>query len=97
MAAVRLGRVTTSDLKTLLLNGKGSGGLGTGAITYMHLLIDERMSDELAKPFQGNTHTKRSHELESIARLLYRYMTGAPQPSVGALSSTTMWATRPIA
>lgn len=95
--AARLGRVTMSEFKALLVNGKGSGGLGTGAITYMHLLIGERMSDELAKQFQGNTHTKRSHELESIAQLLYRYMTGTPQSGVWALSSTTMWANRPIA
>lgn len=78
--AARLGRVTMSELKALLVNGKGPGGLGTGAITYMHQLIGERMTGELAEPFQGNAHTKRGQELESVARLLYRDMTGAPKP-----------------
>jgi len=78
--AARLGRVTMSELKALLVNGKGPGGLGTGAITYMHQLIGERMTGELAEPFQGNAHTKRGQELESVARSLYRDMTGAPKP-----------------
>ncbi|MCP1319366.1 lambda exonuclease family protein [Halomonas sp. 707B3] len=78
--AGRLGRVTMSELKALLVNGKGPGGLGTGAITYMHQLIGERMTGELAEPFQGNAHTKRGQELESVARSLYRDMTGASKP-----------------
>ncbi|GEK49484.1 lambda exonuclease family protein [Vreelandella venusta] len=78
--AARLGRVTMSELKTLLVNGKGPSGLGAGAITYMHQLIGERMTGELAEPFQGNAHTKRGQELESVARSLYRDMTGAPKP-----------------
>ncbi|NVE89256.1 lambda exonuclease family protein [Vreelandella titanicae] len=78
--AARLGRVTMSELKALLVKGKGPSGLGTGAITYMHQLIGERMTGELAEPFQGNAHTKRGHELESVARALYRDMTGAPKP-----------------
>lgn len=78
--AARLGRVTMSELKALLVNGKGPGGLGAGAITYMHQLIGERMTGELAEPFQGNAHTKRGQELESVARSLYRDMTGAPKP-----------------
>ena len=78
--AARLGRVTMSELKALLVNGKGPGGLGTGAITYMHQLIGERMTGELAESFQGNAHTKRGQELESVARSLYRDMTGAPKP-----------------
>lgn len=78
--AARLGRVTMSELKALLVNGKGPGGLGTGAITYMHQLIGERVTGELAEPFQGNAHTKRGQELESVARSLYRDMTSAPKP-----------------
>lgn len=34
--AARMGRVTMSELKTLLIKGKSPGGLGTGAITYMN-------------------------------------------------------------
>ncbi|WP_422154405.1 YqaJ viral recombinase family protein [Vreelandella titanicae] len=78
--AARLGRVTMSELKALLVKGKGPGGLGTGAITYMHQLIGERITGELAEPFQGNAHTRRGHELEGVARALYCDATGEPQP-----------------
>lgn len=76
----RLGRVTMSELKSLLVMGKGPGGLGAGAITYMHQLIGERITGELAEPFQGNAHTRRGHELEGVARALYCDATGEPQP-----------------
>jgi hypothetical protein len=69
-----------SELKSLLVKGKGPGGLGIGAITYMHQLIGERITGELAEPFQGNAHTRRGHELEGVARALYCDATGEPQP-----------------
>ena len=78
--AARLGRVTMSELKALLVKGKGPGGLGTGAITYMHQLIGERITGELAESFQGNVHTRRGHTLEGIARTLYCDTTGEPKP-----------------
>ncbi|MGE6776511.1 lambda exonuclease family protein [Vreelandella titanicae] len=78
--AARLGRVTMSELKTLLVKGKGPGGFGTGAITYMNQLIGERITGELAEPFQGNTHTRRGHTLEGVARSLYTDATGEPKP-----------------
>ncbi|MGO3863332.1 MULTISPECIES: lambda exonuclease family protein [unclassified Halomonas] len=78
--AARLGRVTMSELKSLLVKGKGPCGLGAGAITYMHQLIGERITGELAEPFQGNAHTRRGHELEGVARALYCDATGEPQP-----------------
>ncbi|MGP9798644.1 lambda exonuclease family protein [Halomonas sp. 86] len=78
--AARLGRVTMSELKALLVKGKGPCGLGTGAITYMHQLIGERITGELAEPFQGNAHTRRGHTLEGVARALYCDTTGEPKP-----------------
>lgn len=78
--AARLGRVTMSELKTLLVNGKGPGGFGTGAFSYMHQLIGERITGKLAEPFQGNAHTRRGHELESVARELYRDATDEIEP-----------------
>ncbi|MWJ27449.1 exonuclease [Halomonas sp. ZH2S] len=78
--AARLGRVTMSELKTLLVNGKGPGGFGTGAFSYMHQLIGERITGELAEPFQGNIHTRRGHELEGVARELYHDATNEPEP-----------------
>ncbi|MGP8288293.1 hypothetical protein [Halomonas colorata] len=63
----RLGPVTKSELKVLLVKGKGPGGLSAGAITYMHQLIGERITGEQAEPFQGNAHTRRWHTLEGVA------------------------------
>ena len=69
--ALRLGIVTCSELDSLLVNGKGEAGFGTGAFTYMNTLIGERITGELADPFTGNRHTERGHELEGAARTLY--------------------------
>jgi len=68
---LRLGIVTCSELDSLLVNGKGEAGFGTGAFTYMNTLIGERITGELADPFTGNRHTERGHELEGAARTLY--------------------------
>ncbi|WP_232823761.1 hypothetical protein [Salinicola sp. CPA57] len=45
--AARLGIVTMSELKTLLVKGKGPDGFGAGAISYMHQLIGERIKSYL--------------------------------------------------
>jgi hypothetical protein len=74
--AARLGIVTMSELKTLLVKGKGPGGFGAGAISYMHQLIGERITGEPSDAFQGNAHTQRGHELEPVARELYHAATG---------------------
>jgi len=77
--AARLGIVTMSELKTLLVKGKGPGGFGAGALSYMHQLIGERITGEPSDAFQGNTHTQRGHELEPVARELYQEATGLPR------------------
>lgn len=77
--AARLGIVTMSELKTLLVKGKGPGGFGTGAISYMHQLIGERITGEPSDTFQGNAHTQRGHELEPVARELYQEAAGLPR------------------
>ena len=77
--AARLGIVTMSELKTLLVKGKGPGGFGTGAISYMHQLIGERITGEPSDAFQGNAHTQRGHELEPVARELYQEASGLPR------------------
>nr|WP_299379729.1 lambda exonuclease family protein [uncultured Halomonas sp.] len=77
--AARLGIVTMSEVKTLLVNGKGPGGFGVGALSYMHQLIGERITGEPSDAFQGNGHTQRGHELEPVARELYREATGLPR------------------
>jgi hypothetical protein len=77
--AARLGIVTMSELKTLLVKGKGPGGFGAGALSYMHQLIGERITGEPSDAFQGNAHTQRGHELEPVARELYQEATGLPR------------------
>lgn len=77
--AARLGIITMSELKTLLVKGKGPGGFGTGAFSYMHQLIGERITGEPADTFQGNAHTERGHELEPVARELYHDAAGLPR------------------
>nr|WP_298522113.1 lambda exonuclease family protein [uncultured Halomonas sp.] len=77
--AARLGIVTMSEIKTLLVKGKGPGGFGAGALSYMHQLIGERITGEPAGAFQGNAHTQRGHELEPTARELYGEATGHTQ------------------
>nr|WP_299244211.1 lambda exonuclease family protein [uncultured Halomonas sp.] len=74
--AARLGIVTMSEVKTLLVNGKGPRGFGAGALSYMHQLIGERITGEPSDAFPGNAHTQRGHELEPTARELYSEATG---------------------
>lgn len=69
--ALRSGIVTMSEIQCLLVNGKGIDGFGAGAITYMNILIGERITGESADLFQGNKFTERGHELEPKARELY--------------------------
>jgi hypothetical protein len=69
---LRLGIATASEFECLMVNGKGEGGFGVGAFTYMDTLIGERITGEAADPFSGNRHTERGHELEAVARNLYR-------------------------
>ncbi|OLO10477.1 exonuclease [Chromohalobacter japonicus] len=74
--AARLGIVTMSELKTLLVKGKGPSGFGSGALSYLHQLIGERITGEPSDAFQGNSHTQRGHALEPMARELYSEATG---------------------
>lgn len=83
--AARMGIVTMSELQCLLVNGKGPGGFGAGAISYMSQLIGERITGEPADAFQGNRHTERGHELEPIARDLYCERTGNEVQEVGII------------
>lgn len=69
--SIRLGIVTMSELECILVNGKGEGGFGVAAFTYMDQLIGERITGEAAElPFTTRA-TERGHELEGVARGLY--------------------------
>lgn len=81
----RLGIVTMSEVKRLLVKGKGPGGFGEGAYSYMNQLIGERITGSPADSFQGNHHTARGHELEPMARDLYCEQTGNEVKEVGII------------
>jgi predicted phage-related endonuclease len=83
--AARCGLVTMSRVKSLLVNGKGPGGFGADALSYMHELIGERMTGEPAASWGGNTHTQRGHEMEPMARELYQEATGHPVDECGII------------
>lgn len=83
--ADRLGIVTMSRLKALLVNGKSASGLGADAYTYMNQLIGERITGEPDDSFQGGRHTERGHEMEPLARQLYTDTTGNGIDEVGII------------
>jgi hypothetical protein len=70
--ALRLGIATASEFDCLLVSGKGQAGFGAAAFTYMDQLIGERITGEAAElPFQTRA-TERGHELEGVAKGLYK-------------------------
>jgi len=68
---LRLGIVTCSELDVLMVDGKGEGGFGVGAFTYMDRLIGERITGAEAEPWRGNKSSERGHALEPKVRQLY--------------------------
>ncbi len=81
----RLGIATASELECLLVNGKGEGGFGVAAYTYMDQLIGERITGEAAEiPFQTKA-TIRGHEQEGIALGLYEDIEGVSVTSAGII------------
>lgn len=80
----RLGIVTMSRVKDLLVNGKDPSGFGSSALSYMHELIGERMTGEPVG-WAGNAHTERGHEMEPLARELYQEATGEEPHEVGII------------
>lgn len=83
--AARLGIVTCSELDAILVNGKGEGGFGVAAFTYMDQLIGERITGEAAElPFQTRA-TVRGHEQEIVARGLYEAREGVATSQVGII------------
>lgn len=69
--AARCGIITMSCLAPVLVNGKGDGGFGAGALTYMNELIGERFTGKPKQSF-GSSATDRGHEDEPIACDLYK-------------------------
>ena len=63
---VRAGKITGSKWEALDVNGKGLGGLGTGAITTMYEMIGEILTGEPAFSF-SNKATEWGHTYEPEA------------------------------
>lgn len=70
--AYRCGIITMSEVAPLLIDGRGEGGFGAGAITYMHELIAENFTGESGGTFTGNKHTQRGHEDEKLVKQFYQ-------------------------
>ena len=69
--ALRLGIVTCSEIECLMVNGKGEGGFGEGALSYMNQLIGERITGQEAGSWGGNWYSDNGHTCEPIAIDLY--------------------------
>lgn len=80
--AVRLGIPTASGIDVLMVDGKGEGGFGTGAFTYMDRLIGERITGAEAEPWRGNASSERGHRLEPEVRDLYALRRGIEPSAV---------------
>lgn len=83
--AARIGILTASVMDCLLVDGKGPGGFGAGAITLMNTLIGERFTGESADRFGGNVHTERGHEQEPVARAFVSERLGIQIENVGII------------
>ena len=65
---IRCGRVTKRTIKTLLVNGKSSNGLGAGAITNARRIAEERITNVPMPSFKngatdyGNVHEQEARE-----------------------------------
>ncbi len=70
--AMRLGKVTASNMKNVMSNGRG-GALSKMSETYMMDLIAERLTGE-AKPFFENDAMRWGAETEPLARAVFESM-----------------------
>ena len=78
---VRAGKVTASPVSSLLVKGKGEGGLGTGAITYLKEKVAEVLSGTVKHV--SSPAMKWGHDHEDEAREFYEAMTGVEVEQVG--------------
>jgi hypothetical protein len=79
--AARLGRVTCSQLSTVMASGRGGGESKTRR-KYMLQLIGEILTGEKAGSY-SNGHMDRGHIMEIEARDLYQLTTGNEVNQVG--------------
>jgi len=82
----RCGKVTASEFKSVLANGRGSSESKTRR-TYMLKILGEILTGRPSDKWQGNEHTERGHEDEPIARILYESQSGNEVQEVGMFES----------
>lgn len=63
---LRAGKMTASVFKTFLVNGKQENGFGTGAMTQLYRVLEERLTGKCRENF-STKGTKWGHEYEPIA------------------------------
>lgn len=68
---VRAGKITASVAKTFLVKGKGEGGFGTGAITEMYKMMEERLTGVPREHFGGSKATEWGNTYEPEAAEYY--------------------------
>lgn len=78
---IRRGRVTASEVKRIMANGKGEDGLSIGARTYMYELLAELLTNE--SDSQSSPSIEWGTENEAEARLEYEIRTGNEVTEVG--------------
>ena len=68
---LRAGKITASVAKTFLVKGKLEGGFGTGAITELYRMLEERLTGVPRESFGGNKATDWGHTYEDEAAEYY--------------------------
>ena len=66
---IKAGKLSASTAHDLMINGKGEGGFGSGAITQLARVVEERLTGKRQEGgFSGNWATEWGHTWEPVAR-----------------------------
>lgn len=80
---VKLGKLGSTTLGTLLVDGKSASGLGAGALTNLYRIAGEIITGESESDFTGSRATERGNDLEPFARKYYEDATFTKVHEVG--------------
>ena len=78
----RMGKVTGSKISDVMSKGRG-GGESVGRRNYRAQLALERINQRPIKDEFYNSHMRRGNALESDARIIYEFRTGAEVKQIG--------------
>lgn len=79
---MRAGKMTASVFKTFLVNGKGENGFGTGAMTQLYKIVEERITGE-TRPGFSTSATDSGHTNEPLAAEAYEIANFMRTKSIG--------------